>query len=163
VAWGALLLASATVYLLAPALVRGARAVPDRPAAVALASERRLFERLAFGLQPLTDGRPPTFPTPEQGVAALPVWDPARVAEVARVAVGGQTRVAAAALWSPTPRPPSPEPGLHRWLVALAPDETAPARRAPRRRRPRSGGDPPRLRTGGRRRARSHVVRARHR
>jgi hypothetical protein len=75
--WGALLGAEFLVYLVVPALVR-ARG-PEAPNA-ALAREQERLERLAFGVEWLEDRPPPGFPTAAAAVAALPLWDPERVA-----------------------------------------------------------------------------------
>ncbi|MGH7676748.1 MAG: UPF0182 family protein, partial [Gemmatimonadales bacterium] len=72
IGWGVLVLTGAIVYLIAPALVRGARATPPPYDAItSLARERRDLERLAFGLERLTDASPPPFPTIEAAVVAL--------------------------------------------------------------------------------------------
>jgi len=126
IGWAALLLASGTVYVAAPALVRGARGAPPPGDAVAsLARERRDLERVAFGLEHLTDASPPPFATLEASVAALHVWDADRVAAVARGALGPRAAVAGAA---PSPRAAG-GPG---WTIGTAPDRAGLARAEPR-------------------------------
>ncbi len=126
VGWGALLLASATVYLIAPALARGARATPPPGDIVAsLARERRDLERVAFGVERLSDASPPPFVSPEAAVAAFHVWDAGRVAAAARGTFGARGAAAGA---TPVPRTVGPPA----WTIGGAPDRGALARARPR-------------------------------
>jgi uncharacterized protein len=124
--WSALLGAAAIVYVVVPAVWRGA--VPE--AAAALAVQRTRIERLAFGADSLVERAPPAWPTPETAVTALPLWDPARVgAATARRAselLGPRSEVAGIAQSAR-----GPSGGRASWLVAAMPDMDALARAQP--------------------------------
>src|SRR5207237_241796 len=124
--WGMLLGAAAIVYVVVPAVWRGA--VPD--AAAALAVEQTRLERLAFGADSLVDRAPPAWPTAEAAVTALPLWDPGRVgAATARRAselLGPRSEVAGIAVSAH-----GPGGGRASWLVAAMPDLDALARTQP--------------------------------
>ncbi len=125
--WAALLVGELAVYLFLPAIARSAAPAAGDRAHPSLAAEQRRLERLAFGTESL-QGEPPGFATVEAALAALPVWDPDRVAAVARRSplMAGQESVAGIAL--STHRLAG---GRATWLVPRAPDAEALARTQP--------------------------------
>lgn len=126
--WSAVLSAAFLVYLLLPAIVNGSgtREPPDR----ALVGERDKLEALAFGTAGLQERPPPAIPTPDAALAALPVWDAARVTAAATQRqpdlLGPRAAVAGVALSRR-----GPDGGRASWLVAPMPDLDALARIQP--------------------------------
>ena len=130
-AWGALLTASLFGFVLIPASL--ASAGPRGPAIAARdtagAGAERRMEELAFGVVGLAERAPPGFASPAGAVAALPVWNPARVLAAAaqrRDLLGTRAQPAAAALAAH-----SLADGRATWIVALAPDAEALAHTQP--------------------------------
>jgi hypothetical protein len=125
--WTALLATQLVVYGIAPALVRAAQRRTGTAERPELVTERRSFVRLATGLEFVTPGEPPDVATAAVTVRGMPLWDPLRVAGVARAGsvLDPAHRVAAVALHEPR-RGPTAE-----WLVAPAPAEPAAQRGQP--------------------------------
>ena len=122
--WTGLLATQLVVYGIAPGLVRAAQRRTRTAERPELVTERRTFARLAAGLELVTPGEPPDAASAARLVRGMPLWDPLRVAGVARAAgvVDPAHQVAAVALHEPR-RGPTAE-----WLVAPAPDDPAPPR-----------------------------------
>jgi len=124
--WGALLGVALLVYLVLPAVWRGR----GRDPAAGFVAERTRLERLAFGAEPLAEGPPPGWPTPDAAAMALPLWDPGRVrAAAARRSpdlLGPRADVAAIAL-----SPHGQGGGRATWLVAPMPSLEALTRAQP--------------------------------
>ena len=123
-AWGALLAASLLGFVVIPSSLsggggRGATAAePD----TARATAARQLEQLAFGVTGPADRAPPGFPNPEAAVAALPVWNAARVVAAAsqhRELLGPGAKPAAAGL---SPHSLAGGGARPTWVVAPAPD-----------------------------------------
>ena len=130
-AWGALLAASLLGFVLIPGSLsgRGGQGATGSVADTARAAAARQLEQLAFGVTELAERPPPGFPSPEAAVAALPVWNAARVVAAAsqhRELLGPGARPAAAGL-----SPHSVAGGRATWIVAPAPDLDAIARTQP--------------------------------
>ena len=130
-AWGALLAASLLGFVLIPGSLsgRGGQGATGSVADTARAAAARQLEQLAFGVTELAERPPPGFPSPEAAVAALPVWNAARVVVAAsqhRELLGPGARPAAAGL-----SPHSVAGGRATWIVAPAPDLDAIARTQP--------------------------------
>ena len=130
-AWGALLAASLLGFVLIPGSLsgRGGQGATGSVADTARAAAARQLEQLAFGVTEPAERPPPGFPSPEAAVAALPVWNAARVVAAAsqhRELLGPGARPAAAGL-----SPHSVAGGHATWIVASAPDLDAIARTQP--------------------------------
>src|SRR5207253_1956715 len=84
-AWGALLAASLLGFVLIPGSLsgRGGQGATGSVADTARAAAARQLEQLAFGVTERAERPPPGFPSPEAAVAALPVWNAARVVAAA--------------------------------------------------------------------------------
>jgi uncharacterized membrane protein (UPF0182 family) len=117
--WTALMVTMVGVYFLLPAIARGARG-GDRATPLPHLAERARLERLAFGADALTERTPPALPDVARALAAMPLWDPGRIAATVKQgrALGAHASVAAVALSAGTALPP-------RWLVAPAPDDSS--------------------------------------
>ncbi len=103
--WTALVLTVAVGYFVIPGVVRASGAGPEGGA---FARRRALFEPVAFGLTNVDERSPPAFPSGEQAIRGLPLWDAAHVAAALNAPVTGVTL-----------RPPAPgEGGSTTWLVA---------------------------------------------
>jgi hypothetical protein len=119
--WGTLLGASLVVYFVLPAALPGgaSRGGSATPPDTTLTLVARRFESLAFGVAPEAEP-PPAFPGPEAALAAIPIWDPARVlaaAERQRALLGAHATPAAAALALSRPAGERVT-----WVVATKPD-----------------------------------------
>lgn len=130
-AWGALLAASLLGFVVIPGSLSGrgdraeARAAEPDTARAAV----RQLELLAFGVTAPAERPPPGFPSAEAAVAALPVWNAARIVAAAsqhRELLGPGAKPAAAGL-----SPHSLAGGHATWVVAPAPDLDAIARTQP--------------------------------
>ncbi len=132
-AWAALLAASLLGFVLIPGSLSGrggggggaTAAVAD----TARAAAARQLEQLAFGVTEPAERPPPGFPSPEAAVAALPVWNAARVVAAAaphRELLGPGAKPAAAGLSLH-----SVAGGRATWVVAPAPDLDAIAHTQP--------------------------------
>jgi uncharacterized membrane protein (UPF0182 family) len=117
--WTVLLVTMFGVYLVLPAIARGARG-GDRATPLPHLAARAGLERLAFGLETMVEQAPPAFPDVARALAAVPVWDPGRIAATVRErrALGAHGSVAGVALIAASAPPP-------RWLVAPAPDDSS--------------------------------------
>jgi hypothetical protein len=130
-AWGALLAASFVGFVLIPSSLASAapRGAPAEARDTARAGAERRMEDLAVGVVARAERAPPGFPSPAAAVAAIPVWNAARVLAAAahrRDLLGPRAQPAAAALSAH-----ALADGHATWIVALAPDDEALAHTQP--------------------------------
>ena len=109
--WGTVLLGLLLVYGILPSL--GARTAVDR-----FAEDRRLFEELAYGPNPLSRSGMQEFPTMAAFAGAEPLWSPQWVAGAAH----GHLRPGETVAGVQLTRSAS---GTPLWIVAPAPNDTA--------------------------------------
>jgi hypothetical protein len=110
--WGLLLLTMLGVYGILPSLLRGGAGAEP------YARERAQLRALALGTAHPPLPAAPEFPTVERFVATTPLWNPVRVAAVARPRLSAHETVAGVAL-------ARARDGAPLWIVARAPDDTA--------------------------------------
>jgi len=114
--WAALMISIMAGYFVIPGVVRTSTGAGQGRASAELARRRETLERFAFGLNGLDERVPPAFPSGEEAVRAIPLWDPAHVAAAAQVPAF------AVAL-----RPARPDDRGAAWLVAPVPTPGATA------------------------------------
>jgi hypothetical protein len=129
-AWGALLTASLFGFGLIPSSLAsaGPRGVPAAERDTARLGAERRMEDLAFDVVRVAERAPPGFASPAAAVAAIPVWNAARVVAAARRRdlLGARAQPVAAAL-----SVHALVDGHATWIVAPAPDGEALAHTQP--------------------------------
>jgi hypothetical protein len=114
--WAALMISMMAGYFVIPGVVRTSAGAGQGSESAELARRREDLERFAFGLNEVDERIPPAFPSGEEAVRAIPLWDPAHVAATAQVPPF------AVALRPPRPDDPG---GGAAWLIAPVPNDSA--------------------------------------
>ena len=114
--WAGLMISMMAGYFVIPGVARTSAGARQGSESAELARRRQDLEGFAFGLNGVDERIPPAFPSGEEAVRAIPLWDPAHVAAAAQV-----PPFAVALL----PRGPDDTAGGAAWLIAPVPSDSA--------------------------------------